>query len=866
MFRDTVMQNTPVSDWVVIKFGGTSVSTRQSWQNIASVIDQHLQKTQHLLVVCSAPSRVSNQLECLIEHAIVGNYHETLESIKSTYQVLADDLQLSFNDHVGAEFLQLQKHCEGITLLKEASPRIRAQVMSFGELSLTKLGAAFLKQQQQQISWQDARDYLKCQQDFLMDDTKAYLQAYCDIEADVALQSQLNAVTSPVLLTQGYIASNAQGDTVLLGRGGSDTSAAYFAAKCQARCCEIWTDVPGIYTANPQVIPEARFLKQLDYDEAQEIASMGAKVLHPNCIPPLKFHQIPLSVKYTPEPAREGTVISFESDSTVPQIKSILTRDDILLVSIESVKMWQQAGFLSAIFDCFKKYNVSVDLISTSEANVTVSLDRTVQLKDASILDALLVDLNSFAKANIIGPCASISLVGRNIRSILCKLGHVFEVFESRNIYLLSQASNDLNLTFVVDEDQSLRLLQRLHVLLIEENANNACFNRSWQEEFGQHQQIEMPWWQQQRDTLLQMMSGQSDLYVYSRSQLQNAADQLVNCMALDQCFYAMKANPNVEILKTFYAAGIGFECVSMSEVNCVFQLFPGIDRERILFTPNFAPKTEYAEALALGIHVTVDNLYPLQHWPELFQGHNILVRIDLGHGDGHHRYVCTAGSDSKFGIPLAKVDFLKALSQQHNFKIIGLHSHSGSGILNPDTWSTTARSLLDLTKIFEDVSIINVGGGLGVVERAGQQALDMTAVNDSLQQIKQQCPGVRLWMEPGRFLVARAGVLLARVTQIKDKDDIRFIGITTGMNSLIRPALYGAYHEIVNLTQLGEPNVQVVNVVGPICESGDTLGYSRLMPKTEEGDVLLIANVGAYGRAMSSRYNLREPAPELMV
>ena len=851
------------TNWIVIKFGGTSVSSQKNWHNIALVIRQHLQQNNRLVVVCSAPSQVSNKLEKLIEQAIAGEYKHILDDINQLYQSLAMDLQLDFNKLIEADFLQLQQRAHGIALLKEASPRVRAQMMAFGELALTKFGAAFLQRQQLKISWQDARDYLQCQPDFLIDDTKAYLQAYCDTEIDVTLQEKLMAIDVPVILTQGYIACNAQNETVLLGRGGSDTSAAYFAAKLQARRCEIWTDVPGIYTANPQVIPEARFLNQLDYDEAQEIAAMGAKVLHPNCIPPLKQHNIPLYIKYTPDPKRDGTLISIETDGSVSQIKSILTRSDILLISIESMKMWQQAGFLSAIFDCFKRYDVSIDLISTSEANVTVSLDRTVQLKDAKILDALLAALNTFSKANVIGPCASISLVGRNIRSILCKLGHVFEVFESRNIYLLSQASNDLNLTFVVDEDQVSRLLQRLHVLLIEENANNACFNRSWQEEFGQYQQVNATWWQDKQQDLLQLMDGKLDLYVYSEQALQEAVNQLVGCVSLDKCFFAMKANSNADILTLFYNAGIGFECVSINEVNFVLELFPEIKHERILFTPNFAPKQEYAEALALTVNVTVDSLYPLQHWPELFKNKEILVRIDLGQGDGHHRYVCTAGSDSKFGIPLNKVETLKALSQQHAFRIVGLHSHSGSGILNPNTWSATAASLLRLTEIFSDVRVLNVGGGLGIVERSGQQALDMQAVNDSLQGIKQQCPAMELWMEPGRFLVARAGVLLARVTQIKDKDDIRFIGIATGMNSLIRPALYGAYHEIVNLSKLGQPNLQVVNVVGPICESGDTLGYSRLMPATAEGDVLLIANVGAYGRAMSSRYNLRDPSPE---
>ena len=122
------------------------------------------------------------------------------------------------------------------------------------------------------------------------------------------------------------------------------------------------------------------------------------------------------------------------------------------------------------------------------------------------------------------------------------------------------------------------------------------------------------------------------------------------------------------------------------------------------------------------------------------------------------------------------------------------------------------------------------------------------------------------MWAEPGRYLVADAGVLLCCVTQLKRKGDVRYVGVDCGMNSLIRPALYGAHHDIVNLTRFGEPGTEVYNVVGPICESADVLGYERLLPPTREGDVLLVANAGAYGHAMSSSYNLREPAREVIV
>lgn len=852
--------------WKVVKFGGTSVSNRQNWNNIVEVVRQNIMTGDRLLIVCSAASQVSNRLERLIDAAILKDYENLLAEIQQVYNNLATELEVDFEAVLGDVFQELQKRVEGISLLGEASPRVHAQVMAFGELALTKLAAKFLQQQQVDVVWQDARTLLKAVNVSFEGDIKSYLQARCSTEPDIDVQKTLEELTEKAILTQGFIASNSKDQTVLLGRGGSDTSAAYFAAKLQANCCEIWTDVPGIYTANPQMIPEARFLQQLDYDEVQEIAAMGAKVLHPNCISPLKQYSIPLYVKYTQQPERGGTLVSNETVDAGAQIKSVLTKSDVILISIETVQMWHQAGFMARVFECFKKYNISVDLVSTSEANITVSLDQTLYIKNPDSLDALLDELNQFACAKTIGPCASISLVGRNVRSILGKLGHIFEVFESQQIHMLSLASNDLNVTFVVDESQATRLAQKLHILLIEQNANNRCFNKSWQEEFGQHIQQPIQWWQQRRGELLEKMEQHDAAFIYDKRVLKETVEGLLTCSAVDQFFYATKANHHAEILKIFYDEGIGFECVSLAEVNFVLDLFPEIDRSKVLFTPNFAPREEYSEALKLDIHVTIDNLYPIQQWPEVFNGKSVLIRVDLGHGDGHHRYVCTAGSESKFGIPFSEFDEVQRIVKENNINVIGLHSHSGSGILQPDTWSRTADSLLKLTQAFPQISLVNLGGGLGIVERPGQAALDLQTFNDSLLKIKKQFPKIKFWMEPGRYLVARSGVLLAKVTQIKNKGDVSFVGIATGMNSLIRPALYGSYHEIVNLTNDDQEKTNVANIVGPICESGDTLGYSRLLPDTQEGNVILIANTGAYGRVMSSEYNMRPPAIEIFL
>jgi diaminopimelate decarboxylase/aspartate kinase len=263
----------------------------------------------------------------------------------------------------------------------------------------------------------------------------------------------------------------------------------------------------------------------------------------------------------------------------------------------------------------------------------------------------------------------------------------------------------------------------------------------------------------------------------------------------------------------------------------------------RILFTPNFAPRDEYEWGVNEGLRVTLDNLYPLKAWPELFAGQEIFIRIDPNEGGGHHEHVVTVGTQSKFGVSLDEIDELERLVKGANAKVIGIHAHSGSGILDPGNWHSVAMALLQVATRFPDVNVLDLGGGIG-----------------------KSHPQYNLWLEPGRYLVSGAGVLLTHVTQLKGKGDMRYLGVSTGINSLIRPALYGAWHEIVNLSRIDEPATESVTVVGPICETGDKLGSDRTFPNSEENDVVLIANVGAYGHVMSSRYNLREIPPEIVI
>jgi diaminopimelate decarboxylase/aspartate kinase len=423
----------------------------------------------------------------------------------------------------------------------------------------------------------------------------------------------------------------------------------------------------------------------------------------------------------------------------------------------------------------------------------------------------------------------------------------------------------------VIDEAQGDRLVQQLHERLIQPIAGDTVMGPSWQQLFGaksDEPKRPIEWWRNEakRKHLLDLAQREGAAYVYDLETLDQTVSALRGVTAVDRWAYAMKANWHADILRRFYAAGIALECVSQGELEHVFREIPAIDPERIIFTPNFAPRSEYEFGFAKRVRVTLDNLYPLQAWPELFRGREVFVRIDPGIGRGHHEHVRTAGTHSKFGIPVFESDELAALAGRVGTRIVGLHAHTGSGIFNVANWSETGAVLADLTRRFSDVRVVDLGGGLGVPEHAGQAEVELAALNAGVADLKKRFPKLEFWMEPGRYLVAKAGVLVARVTQLKGKGDVHYVGIATGMNSLIRPALYGSHHDIVNLSKLDQPPSQLVNVVGPICESADILGSDRSLPPCAEDDVLLIANTGAYGRAMSSTYNLRQPAAEFLL
>jgi bifunctional diaminopimelate decarboxylase / aspartate kinase len=852
--------------FVVLKFGGTSVSSVANWRNIKTVLEQRLAAGLIPVVVHSALSGVTDLLEKLLVAASQDAAAPVLSELQSKHAKLAAEMGMGLPQSVTALFEQLTRLSTGIALLGESQARIRARVLAYGELLATRLGEAWLAQQGLNIQWLDAREILRAQTRVGNNQDAEILSATCHHAPDLRVQKRLSQPHT-VYITQGFIAANEQGDTVLLGRGGSDTSGSYLAALLAAQQLEIWTDVPGMFSANPRSEPKARLLKQLHYDEAQEIASAGAKVLHPRCIAPLRQAGIPLYVYATQLPAIAGTHISetpFDYDRA--QIKAIVVKTGITLISMDSPGMWHQVGWLADVFQVFKQLGLSVDLISTSETNVTVTLDPSANaLSDASV-KSLLDALQPLAKTQVIGPCAAISLVGRHLRSVMDEWSDALKLFADTQVYLISQAANDLNFTVVVEEADADDLVHQLHDKLIQAGVNDAILGPSWAELFALPLANPRPeWWQQRRGEILSLMQTHTAAYVYDAATVRARARALKNLPAAE-IHYAMKANFNPQLLRVLAEEGIGFECVSLGEIEHVLKAVPALSPKDILYTPNFAARDELQQALNLNVQVTLDSVYPLEHWPELFKDNELFIRIDTGQGHGHHAKVKTAGEHTKFGIPLSEMHELKQLIARAGAHVVGLHAHTGSGHFEVRAWQQVADTLLSVAHEFPRVRVLDLGGGLGVPSLPSDAPIDLAALGALLAQLTAQHPQLAFWLEPGRFLVAEAGVLATRVTQIKGKGSRQFLGLSTGMNSLIRPALYDAHHEIINLTRWGQAATIRYDVVGPICESADVLGKARLLPPTQAGDVVLLLTAGAYGRVMSSNYNLRMAAAEIVI
>jgi diaminopimelate decarboxylase len=368
-------------------------------------------------------------------------------------------------------------------------------------------------------------------------------------------------------------------------------------------------------------------------------------------------------------------------------------------------------------------------------------------------------------------------------------------------------------------------------------------------------------------------------LYVISESRIRDNYRRLHNALTRNyekiRIYYAAKANSNLAVLKILETEGAFLDAVSPGEV--FMALTTGFTPSRVLFTGTSVRNDELKFLADSNITVNIDSLSQLDRLLKIKVPEALSVRVNPEIGAGHHDHCITAGKNTKFG--LWETDAVKAYRQAKNAGVerFGIHMHVGSGVLDVEPFLLALDKLLSVAKrVHDEVGVsfefVDMGGGIGVPYKPEEKPLDLSLFSEKVlalfkRRIDEYDLGEPFFcVEPGRYLVCDASILLTRVNTVKATPFKRFAGVDAGFNTLVRPTMYGSYHHVVVANKLDAPEEETYDVAGPVCESGDVLARDRRLPKVEEGDLLAVLNAGAYGYAMSSQYNARPRAAEVMV
>lgn len=361
-----------------------------------------------------------------------------------------------------------------------------------------------------------------------------------------------------------------------------------------------------------------------------------------------------------------------------------------------------------------------------------------------------------------------------------------------------------------------------------------------------------------------------SPLYVYEYETMVHRYQELRDSFLWKntKIFYACKANTNLSILRIFKELGSGVDAVSPGEI--FYALRAGFQPPDILLTGTNLSKNDIEFALQNNILVNIDNLSMLEHHGSLFRGRDIAVRINPDIRAGGHIYLETGHRESKFGILIDDIPAVKRLCAKHSITVVGLHQHIGSDIVDPDPILQGLENLVRIAREFDTLEFIDIGGGFKVRYHDDEPATDMKYFGNAISErfssfCREYGRELVLIIEPGKYLTSESGFLLTTVQSVKQNDNKIFVGTDTGMNHLLRPALYHAYHEIINATSV-DGKKERVDVVGNICESADVLGKNRKLTLPKVGTVLCIKNAGAYGFSMASNYNARLLPAEILI
>lgn len=449
-----------MTSFVVAKFGGTSVADYDAMNRSADVV---LADPNTRLVVLSASAGVTNLLVSLSEGLEATERFVKLDALRKIQFDILERLQ---NPNVIRE--EVERLLENITTLAEAaslatSSALTDELVSHGELMSTLLFVEIMRERNIQAQWFDVRKVMRT--------SDRFGRAEPDVEVLAELTNQQLAPRQDegIVITQGFIGSEAKGRTTTLGRGGSDYTAALLGEALHATRVDIWTDVPGIYTTDPRVVSAAKRIDVIAFEEAAEMATFGAKVLHPATLLPAVRSDIPVFVGSSKDPKAGGTLVCKKTENP-PLFRALALRRKQTLVTLHSHNMLHSRGFLAEVFGILARHNISVDLITTSEVSIALTLDTTgsTSTGDTLLTQSLLIELSELCRVEVEEDLALVAIIGNKL-SRACGVGkEVFGVLDPFNIRMICYGASSYNLCFLVPADQAEQVVQKLHQNLFE--------------------------------------------------------------------------------------------------------------------------------------------------------------------------------------------------------------------------------------------------------------------------------------------------------------------------------------------------------------------------------------------------------------
>ncbi len=446
--------------WVVLKFGGTSVAGRLQWDAIARLARARREAGHRALIVCSALEGVTDALENMADGS---GSTIAIDRLMARHAELAAELEIDAADILR----QGRDRLEGAlsACRNDPGPARLAALLGSGEWLSTQLGARFLASKME-AGWVDVLEALEARPEPDPDSARAWLSARCEAFPDPALQEDL-AAREAVLVTQGFLVRSPAGGTALLGRGGSDTSAALLGSRLQAERVEIWTDVCGLYSSDPRLEPRARRIPAITYAEAQELAAGGARVIHGRSIRAAAAAGIPLWIRNLAATDEAGTVISAQAPDAPGGIRAVTCQPRMAVLLLENLDTRQQVGFLAGVFGAIAGQGVSVDLVATSETTTTLAIDREANHLEERDLETIAEALSGLCRVDVFADCSCVNLVGGGARTALARMGTAAEFFNERPLLMMSHSANDLSISLLVHAADAPPLMRLLHDALV---------------------------------------------------------------------------------------------------------------------------------------------------------------------------------------------------------------------------------------------------------------------------------------------------------------------------------------------------------------------------------------------------------------